>query len=243
LKPILGRRMLLECRGISVIYSKKICALANVSLNVQTKEIVAFIGANGAGKSTFLRTISGILKVAKGEILFEGKPIQHSPAYKIAALGIAHVPEGRRVFSRLTVLENLEMGSYMNGKEIARKLEKVYALFPLLKERTSQMAGTLSGGEQQMLAIARALMSEPKLLMLDEPSMGLAPILVEKIFSAIQEINAQGTTILMVEQNAHQALQFAHRAYVLETGSVVLEGTGSDLLHNAQVREAYLGAA
>lgn len=235
--------MLLECKGISVIYSKKICALSNVSLIVRPKEIVAFIGANGAGKSTFLKTISGILKVAKGEILFEGQTIQHSPSYKIAALGIAHVPEGRRVFSRLTVLENLEMGGYMNGKEISSRLEKVYALFPLLKERTSQMAGTLSGGEQQMLAIGRALMSDPKLLMLDEPSMGLAPILVEKIFRAIQEINAQGTAILMVEQNAHQALQFAHRAYVLETGSVVLEGAGSRLLHNKQVREAYLGVS
>ena len=232
---------MLECRSVSVVYSKKIRALYNISLKVNQEEIVAFIGANGAGKSTFLKTISGLLRVESGSIHYEGKEIHHLPSHEIASLGIAHVPEGRRIFSRLTVLENLELGAYLNGEKISRRLERVYYLFPVLKERVRQLGGTLSGGEQQMLAMGRALMSEPKILMLDEPSMGLAPILVEKIFRTIKEINLQGLTILLVEQNAHQTLSLAHRAYVLETGRIVLEGSGSELLKNETVRNAYLG--
>ena len=232
---------MLECISVSVVYSKKIRALYNISLKVNQGEIVAFIGANGAGKSTFLKTISGLLRVESGSIHYEGKEIHHLPSHEIASLGIAHVPEGRRIFSRLTVLENLELGAYLNGEKISRRLERVYYLFPVLKERVRQLGGTLSGGEQQMLAMGRALMSEPKILMLDEPSMGLAPILVEKIFRTIKEINLQGLTILLVEQNAHQTLSLAHRAYVLETGRIVLEGSGSELLQNETVRNAYLG--
>lgn len=232
---------MLECQAITVTYGKKIRALSQISLKVEKGEIVSFIGANGAGKSTFLKTVSGLLRVERGLILFEGKAIQHLPSYKISSLGIAHVPEGRKIFSRLTVLENLELGAYREKKNISHKLERVFHLFPILKERTSQTGGTLSGGEQQMLAIGRALMMEPKLLMLDEPSMGLAPILVEKIFHTIKEINSQGTTILLVEQTAHQSLAIAHRAYVLETGRIVLEGTGQSLLHNPSIQAAYLG--
>lgn len=232
---------MLECRSISVSYGKKIRVLSDISLTVKKGEIVAFIGGNGAGKSTFLKTISGLLKVEMGKILFEDKEIQTLPSYKISSLGIAHVPEGRKIFSRLTVLENLELGAYKQKKQISESLERIFDLFPILKERIKQSGGTLSGGEQQMLAMGRALMSEPKLLMLDEPSMGLAPILVEKIFHTIKQINSLGTTLLLVEQNAHQSLAIAHRAYVLETGRVVLEGTGESLLHNPSVQEAYLG--
>lgn len=232
---------MLECQSISVTYGKKIRALSEVSLKVNKGEIVALIGANGAGKSTLLKVISGLHHIDEGNVLWEGKSIHHFPAHEISALGIAHVPEGRRIFSRLTVLENLELGGYLNPKEIIGQLGKIYQLFPILKERTSQLGGTLSGGEQQMLAIARALMSNPKLLMLDEPSMGLAPIMVEKIFHTIKEINFRGTTILLVEQNAHQSLSIAHRSYVLETGKIVLEGKGTELLHNSLVQDAYLG--
>ena len=232
---------MLECKSLSVVYGKKIRALHNFSLSVQKGEIVALIGANGAGKSSCLKALSGLIHSESGEIFYEGQSIQNLPAYKIASQGIAHVPEGRRIFSRLTVLENLELGTFLNQKRISEKLEKVFELFPILKERILQLGGTLSGGEQQMLAMARALMSEPRLLLLDEPSMGLAPIFVEKIFHIIKQINTQGTTILLVEQNAHQSLKLAHRGYVLETGRVVLEGTGQDLLHNELVQHAYLG--
>ncbi len=232
---------MLECHSISVSYGKKIRVLSEISLQVTQGEIVAFIGGNGAGKSTFLKTVSGLLKVEKGKIVFEGKEIQTLPAHKIACLGIAHVPEGRKIFARLTVLENLELGAFRERDQLRQRLEKVFTLFPILKDRRSQLGGTLSGGEQQMLAMGRALMSEPKLLMLDEPSMGLAPKLVEKIFQTIKEINSQGTTLLVVEQNAHQSLAIAHRAYVLETGRIVLEGSGENLLHNPSVQEAYLG--
>lgn len=232
---------MLECKSISVSYGKKIKALSDISITVEKGEIVVLIGANGAGKSSLLKTISGILKTDNGEIILEGRPIHQLPAYKISNLGIAHVPEGRKIFSRLTVLENLELGCYHNSRQILNNLKSVFELFPLLKERLTQLGGTLSGGEQQMLAIARALMSNPKILMLDEPSMGLAPILVDKIFQTIRQINEQGTTILLVEQNAHQSLALAHRGYVLETGKIALEGKGTDLLHNKQVQEAYLG--
>jgi branched-chain amino acid transport system ATP-binding protein len=233
--------MILKCQDISVVYGKKIRALKTVSMNIKRGEIVAFIGANGAGKSTFLRTVSGLLRAESGEIFFEDQPIHFLPCHRIAALGIAHVPEGRHIFSGLTVMENLELGAFHQAKQIPENLEKVYALFPVLKERSSQLGGTLSGGEQQMLAIARALMSNPKLLMLDEPSMGLAPILVEKIFETIKQISLQGNTILLVEQNAHQSLALAHRAYVLETGKVVMEGDGATLLKNETIQHAYLG--
>jgi len=232
---------MLECRSISVSYGKKIRVLTDISLTVKKGEIVAFIGGNGAGKSTFLKTVSGLLKLEKGKILFEEKEIQTLPSYKISSLGIAHVPEGRKIFSRLTVLENMELGAYKQRTKISQRMEGIFELFPILKERIKQIGGTLSGGEQQMLAMGRALMSNPKLLMLDEPSMGLAPILVEKIFQTIKEINSQGTTLLLVEQNAHQSLAIAHRAYVLETGRIVMEGTGESLLHNPSVQEAYLG--
>lgn len=233
--------IMLECRSISMTHGKKIRALRDFSLTVQTGEIVALIGANGAGKSSLLKTISGLLHVESGEIYFENQPIHHLQAHTIAELGIAHVPEGRGIFPRLTVMENLELGVFLQPRLLKQGLERVYALFPLLKERTSQLGGTLSGGEQQMLAMGRALMSNPKLLMLDEPSMGLSPILVEKIFEIIRQISFQGTTILLVEQNAHQSLSLAHRGYVLETGRVVLQGRGSELLKNELVRHAYLG--
>lgn len=230
---------MLECKEVSVTYSRKIRALSEVSLRVEQGEIVTLVGANGAGKSTLLKTISGLLRADEGEILLEGTAIHHFAAHQIAALGIAHVPEGRRVFSRLTVKENLELGAYISKEK--KGADEVYRLFPVLEERKNQPAGTLSGGEQQMLAIGRALMSRPKLLMLDEPSMGLAPLLVERIFQAIGEINQEGTTILLVEQNAHQALSIAHRGYVMETGRIVLEATCKELLKNELVRSAYLG--
>lgn len=232
---------MLECRSISVAYSKKIRALSEVSIEVKTGEIVVLVGANGAGKSTLLKAISGILQVNLGEIFLEGHPVHHLAPHLVSSKGIAHVPEGRRVFARLTVQENLELGAYLDSKKISAGLEDVFRLFPILKERQAQHAGTLSGGEQQMLAIARALMSNPRLLMLDEPSMGLAPVLVEKIFHAIRRINEIGTTILLVEQNAHQSLSIAHRGYVMETGRIVLEGAGKELMKNDLVRSAYLG--
>ncbi len=233
---------ILEIRNLNVFYGE-IQALHDVSFKVCQGEIVALIGANGAGKSTTLRTISGLLKPKSGVIIFENKPIHYLPGHKIARLGIAHVPEGRKPFANLTVYENLRLGAYLiNDSQIIRNtMERIFNSFPRLKERLSQSAGTLSGGELQMLAIARALMSRPKLLMLDEPSMGLSPILVNEIFNIIKEINAQGTSILLVEQNAHKALSISHYAYVLETGRVIMEGSGKSLHENPRVKEAYLG--
>ena len=217
-------------------------AIKNVSFEVNEDEIVALIGANGAGKSTTLKTVSGLLRSKTGSIKFQGEDIAPPPADKLVAKGLAQVPEGRRVFLEMSVEENLEMGAYTQPKStIAPGLERVYEQFPRLKERRRQVAGTLSGGEQQMLAMGRALMSNPKLLMLDEPSMGLAPILIEQIFQIIEELHKAGTTILLVEQNAQMALSIATRGYVMETGNITLSGTGQELLHNDDVRRAYLG--
>jgi len=223
-------------------YYGHIHALSGISMEVQRGEIVTLIGANGAGKTTTLKTISGLLHPKAGTVTFEGNDISRTAAHLLVRAGIGHAPEGRRIFSRLTVLENLQMGGYTRKPaEIKEELDRVLALFPLLGERVNQKGGTLSGGEQQMLAIGRALMSRPRVLLLDEPSLGLAPILVQQIFSIIREINAQGTTILLVEQNALQALAVAHRGYVLQTGRVVLAGTSSELSENEMVRKAYLG--
>ena len=217
--------------------------LKGISLTVHDGEIVAVLGANGAGKSTTLMTISGINRCRQGHILFQGEPIQNRPAHEIVRLGISQVPEGRRIFPRLTVRENLEMGAYHHDGTgtLQDDLQRVFASFPILKERQSQFGGTLSGGEQQMLAISRALMARPKLLLLDEPSLGLAPMIVTKIFEIIREINQQGTTILLVEQNANMALHVAQRGYVLETGRIVLENTAENLRNNEQVKKSYLG--
>lgn len=234
---------MLEVNNLHVSYGA-IRALQGINFQVQQGEIVALIGANGAGKSTTLRTLSGLLKPLQGQILFRGEEITGCSAHGIAALGISHVPEGRRVFPYMSVLENLQMGAYIRKDtraEIKKDLDAVFQRFPRLAERKKQLAGTLSGGEQQMLAIGRALMAKAPLLLLDEPSMGLAPLLVQEIFSIIQEINQQGTTILLVEQNAHMALSIANRAYVLETGQVVLEGPAVELAENPEVRKAYLG--
>jgi branched-chain amino acid transport system ATP-binding protein len=218
-------------------------ALKDVNLEVKKGEIVTLIGANGAGKTTTLRTITGLVSARSGEILFEGRKLNGVPTYKIAAMGISMVPEGRAVFSNLTVLENLEMGAYLqrDRNQLSRDLEKVFQLFPRLKERQKQAGGTLSGGEQQMLSMGRALMARPRLLLLDEPSLGLAPLIVHNIFLAIDEINQEGTTILLVEQNANAALKHSHRGYVLETGSIVMHGNSQDLASNQKVKEAYLG--
>lgn len=234
--------MLLEVENLHVAYGA-IRALQGISFHVDKGEIVTLIGANGAGKSTTLRTISGLLRPIAGDIRFNGQSIIKTPPERIVALGISQVPEGRRIFSRLTVRENLEMGAYIckDKRQIAESMERVFASFPRLKERINQIGGTLSGGEQQMLAMGRGLMARPTLLLLDEPSMGLSPILVEEIFNIIQRINAEGTSILLVEQNAAMALSVAHRGYVLETGRIVLEGKAQDLLENPQVRAAYLG--
>lgn len=234
---------LLELRDVHTFYGA-IEALKGVSLTVGEGEIVTLIGSNGAGKSTTLRSISGTVRPSGGEILFRGEPIHDLPAHRTAGLGIAHVPEGRRVFGRLSVEENLEMGAYLvlDRRARARQMERVYALFPHLADRRRQLAGTMSGGEQQMLAIARAMMSLPKILLLDEPSMGLAPMLVAQIFATIDELNREGMTILLVEQNANQALRIAHRGYVLQTGNIVLSDDAARLLENEDVREAYLGA-
>jgi branched-chain amino acid transport system ATP-binding protein len=220
-------------------------ALKGISLAVEEGEIVALIGANGAGKSTTLRTTSGIARPRTGKILFSGTEIQGWPAHRIVAQGISHAPEGRRIFTTLTVTENLNMGAYLLGSDragIEENRARVYNLFPRLAERAEQLGGTLSGGEQQMLCIGRALMARPRLLLLDEPSLGLAPLLVKTIFAAIREINARGVTILLVEQNARAALRIAQRAYVLETGRVVLAGAAADLLEDERIRRAYLGA-
>jgi len=224
------------------VYYGAIHALKGISLDVNRGEIVTLIGANGAGKSTTLHTISGLLRSKTGDIEFLESSISHVPAHKIVSMGISHVPEGRRIFQGMTVEENLQMGAFVSKKDrIAHNLEYVYDQFPRLKERTSQIAGTLSGGEQQMLAMGRALMSDPELLMLDEPSMGLAPILVDQIFEIIENLNKAGTTILLVEQNAQMALSVADRAYVIETGRITLSGTGEELAKSEAVKKAYLG--
>jgi len=236
--------MLLELREITLLYGR-IQALHGISLEVGQGEIVALIGANGAGKSTTMRAISGLRPVAQGSIVFDGQDITKLRADLRVVRGVSQSPEGRGVFPGMTVRENLEMGAYTrrNRAEINEDLERAYTLFPRLKEREKQVGGTLSGGEQQMLAVGRALMSRPKLLLLDEPSMGLAPMLIQQIFDIIVEINQQGTTVLLVEQNAQQALSRAHRAYVLETGRIVKTGTGAELLHDPAVKDAYLGVA
>jgi branched-chain amino acid transport system ATP-binding protein len=232
---------MLELRKVSARYGA-VKALTEISLKVDAGEIVTLIGANGAGKTTTLRTIVGLTPPAAGEVLFEGLSLGKTTTHRIAALGISLVPEGRAIFSNLTVFENLEMGAYLQPNQHRKAdLDKVFDLFPRLHERLQQVAGTLSGGEQQMLAIGRALMSRPRLLLLDEPSLGLAPIMVQSIFKAIDAINQAGTTILLVEQNAHLALARSHRAYVLETGQIQIEGASKDLLHDSRVKEAYLG--
>jgi branched-chain amino acid transport system ATP-binding protein len=227
------------------VYYGNVHALKGINLQVEEGEIVTLVGANGAGKSTTLRTISGLLRPQQGEIRFEGARLDSLPAHRIVDIGVSHAPEGRKVFTTLTVQENLNMGAYSrNDKDgIEESRRRVFRLFPRLKERQGQIAGTLSGGEQQMLAIGRALMSRPKLLMLDEPSLGLAPMLVRAIFDTVREINQQGITILLVEQNARAALRLADRAYVLETGQIALSGTASELLRSERVRKAYLGEA
>lgn len=232
---------MLQVQDISVHYGM-IQAVHGVSFEVKQGEIVSLIGANGAGKTTILRTISGLVRPSNGKILFEGKNIEKEAPQKIVASGLSQVPEGRHVFSGLTVQENLEMGAFLRKDSgVKEDYEQIFKKFPILKERRSQDASTLSGGEQQMLAMGRALMSKPKLLLLDEPSMGLAPIFIKEIFSIIQEIQAQGTTVLLIEQNAKMALSIANRGYVLETGKIVLEGTGQELLSSEAVKKAYLG--
>ena len=223
------------------VYYGAIHAIKGISFEVMEGEIVALIGANGAGKSTILKTVSGLMHPRSGSISFRGQDIAHMEAHRLLPLGLAQVPEGRRIFLQMTVQENLEMGSYINREVAQEDLDMVFDYFPRLKERRKQIAGTLSGGEQQMLAMSRALMSHPKLMMLDEPSMGLAPILVDQIFQIIQELHKNGTTILLVEQNARKALQIADRAYVLETGTITLSGTGAELASSDAVKKAYLG--
>ena len=236
---------MLELRGVNAFYGN-IQALKNVSLTIPPGSMVTIIGANGAGKTTLLKSISGLIQSKSGSIIYEGTEISSLPPVKIVSLGISQVPEGRQLFTHLTVLDNLHLGAYLyygnkTKTEIQKRLEWIYEIFPLLKIRTKQLAGTLSGGEQQMVAIARALMSRPKLLILDEPSMGLAPMLVAEILRVIKSLNEQGTTILLVEQNARAALHIARYGYVMETGSVVIEGPATDLLANEKVRHAYLG--
>ena len=233
---------MLKVEDINVFYGA-IHALKGISVEVKEGEIVTLIGANGAGKSTILRTVSGLLRAKTGNILFEGKTISTMPADEIVKLGISQVPEGRRIFANMTVEENLEMGAYIrkDSNGVKKDIAKVFERFSRLGERRTQIAGTLSGGEQQMLAIGRGLMSQPRLMLLDEPSMGLAPLLVKEIFSIIKEINASGTTILLVEQNAHMALSIAHHAYVLETGRIILAGSAKELSESEEVRKAYLG--
>ena len=233
---------LLEIKGVDASYGR-VQALRGVTIDVDAGEIVALIGSNGAGKTTTLRTISGLMHPARGTITFNGKDITHTEPQKIVDLGICHSPEGRRLFTRMSVLDNLRMGAYTrsNAVEIKKDMDRVFELFPRLKERANQITGTLSGGEQQMCAMGRALMAKPKVLMLDEPSLGLAPILVQTIFDIVREINSQGTPVLLVEQNAHKALEVAHRGYVLETGVIVQTGTGKELLESEEVQKAYLG--
>ena len=233
---------MLEVKGLQVYYGV-IQALKDVSFEVNQGEVIALIGANGAGKTTTLHTLTGLLPAKQGSIIFEGVDITKMPAHKIVEMGIAHVPEGRRVFSQLSVYENLIMGAYTrkDKKEIAENLENVYKRFPRLRERKTQRAGTLSGGEQQMLAMGRALMSNPKMIVMDEPSMGLSPIFVNEIFDIIEKVSASGTTVLLVEQNAKKALSIADRAYVLETGNIVLSGEAKQLMNDDSIKKAYLG--
>ena len=233
---------MLEVRDLQVYYGM-IHAIKGISFDVNQGEVIALIGANGAGKTTTLHTITGLLAPKSGSVLFEGKDITKVPAHKIVSMGMAHVPEGRRVFAELSVYENLKMGAYTrkDKKEIEESLANVYKRFPRLEERKNQMAGTLSGGEQQMLAMGRALMSKPKIILMDEPSMGLSPIFVNEIFDIIKSVSASGTTVLLVEQNAKKALSIADRAYVLETGKIVLSGKASELLNNDSIKKAYLG--
>ncbi|MEE1737344.1 ABC transporter ATP-binding protein [Streptomyces sp. BE147] len=233
---------LLEVKDLRVAYGK-IEAVKGISFSVEAGQVVTLIGTNGAGKTTTLRTLSGLLKPLGGSIIFEGKPLTNIPAHKIVSLGIAHSPEGRHIFPRLTITENLLLGAYLRNDKagIEKDIQRAYSLFPILGERRKQAAGTLSGGEQQMLAMGRALMSQPKLLMLDEPSMGLSPIMMQKIMETIVELKAAGTTILLVEQNAQAALSLADQGHVMEVGKIVLSGTGPDLLHDESVRKAYLG--
>jgi len=233
---------ILEVNDLSVYYGV-IKALKGISFKVNKGEVVALIGANGAGKTTTLHTLSGLIKADTGTIKYNGSDITKIPGHKIVSMGMAHVPEGRRVFAEMTVLQNLKMGAYTrdNSKEFQDTLEKVYTRFPRLKERSSQLAGTLSGGEQQMLAMGRALMSHPDIILMDEPSMGLSPIFVNEIFNIIRDVNKDGVTVLLVEQNAKKALSIANRAYVLETGTIVKEGNAADLLNDESIKKAYLG--
>jgi len=233
---------LLEVKDLHVSYGM-IKAIHGVSFEVNQGEVIALIGANGAGKTTILHTITGLIPSTQGNIMFQGKDITKTQGYKIVSLGMAHVPEGRRVFAQLSVYENLIMGAYTrkDKDEIQETLEKVYKRFPRLQERRNQLAGTLSGGEQQMLAMGRALMSHPQIILMDEPSMGLSPIFVNEIFDIIKEVSAQGTTVLLVEQNAKKALSIANRAYVLETGNIVLSGNAKELMNNDSIKKAYLG--
>ena len=233
---------MLEIKDLEVYYGM-IQAIKGVSFDVNEGEVIALIGANGAGKTTILHTITGLINAQKGSVWFEGKDITKVPAHKIVSMGMAHVPEGRRVFANLTVLQNLKMGAYTrkDKTEIEQTLDSIYKRFPRLMERQNQLAGTLSGGEQQMLAMGRALMSHPKIILMDEPSMGLSPIFVNEIFDIIKSVSASGTTVLLVEQNAKKALSIADRAYVLETGKIVLSGNASDLLNNDSIKKAYLG--
>ena len=233
---------MLEIKDLEVYYGM-IQAIKGVSFDVNEGEVIALIGANGAGKTTILHTITGLINAQKGSVWFEGKDITKVPAHKIVSMGMAHVPEGRRVFANLTVLQNLKMGAYTrkDKTEIEQTLDSIYKRFPRLMERQNQLAGTLSGGEQQMLAMGRALMSHPKIILMDEPSMGLSPIFVNEIFDIIRSVSASGTTVLLVEQNAKKALSIADRSYVLETGKIVLSGKASDLLNNDSIKKAYLG--
>lgn len=233
---------MLEIKDLQVYYGM-INAIKGVSFDVNAGEVIALIGANGAGKTTILHTITGLVTPKSGSIIFEGQDLLKTPAHNIIKLGMAHVPEGRRIFQQLTVYENLKLGAYImkDKKQVEKNLEYVYSHFPRLKERKNQVAGTLSGGEQQMLAMGRALMSNPKILLLDEPSMGLSPLLVNEIFGIIKEVSADGTTVFLVEQNAKKALSIADRAYVLETGKISLSGKASDLINDENVKKAYLG--
>ena len=233
---------MLEVKDLEVYYGV-IQAIKGISFHVDKGEVIALIGANGAGKTTTLHTVTGLLSPKKGHVMFEGKDITKVPAHKIVTMGMAHVPEGRRVFAELSVYENLKMGAYTrkDKAEIEESLNNVYKRFPRLEERKNQMAGTLSGGEQQMLAMGRALMSRPKIILMDEPSMGLSPIMVNEIFDIIRSVSESGTTVLLVEQNAKKALSIADRAYVLETGNIVLEGNAKDLLEDDSIKKAYLG--
>ena len=236
---------MLKIKGLNAAYGS-IQVLKNISLQVPKGKVVSIIGANGAGKSTLLKSISGLMKISKGSILYKNKDISGMPANRIVGLGISQVPEGRQIFAHLSVLDNIHLGAYLyfkrnNRLEIKERVDRIYEIFPILETRSKQIAGTLSGGEQQMLAIARALMAQPELILLDEPSMGIAPLIVREIFSVIQQLNKSGTTVLLVEQNARIALKVAHYSYVLERGEIVMEGLAEELLDNPRVKEVYLG--